>query len=398
MKNNNNNNNKNSLLLQLFIIFLFFLIFYRIPIFNTKIYISMIVGVVSFLLMFMYRPLLIVLMKIHPFSILLYFYIIIFSFALDLLSGTLNSNPGISFTVRIASIFVMNVLPALLITVLYLKGSNDRLKDLIFSSFFLQTVFWGLTFIFPEAKIFVYSLASMNDSVNLEGLNFIERGFGYTPEINFTSPFTMALVIAFSFGISIFSILVLTTQLFNSNNVIIAFAIGFFARLNNNFRRVILSFLLLICLLAVAIIFISDDWLPPRFRAEMAEGGLRTINYLIDDHIQFLNSNIYEWIFGTSSYVFQGMNNFIDVDSGWIILINYGGYWFSAIILLWTIIIICQSFDSKLTILLWLIAFAWLNTKGLIISPNSFYFIIFIFLFNKIEAKEITNYTLKGCS
>ena len=125
-----------------------------------------------------------------------------------------------------------------------------------------------------------------------------------------------------------------------------------------------------------------------RLQDELNSGGARTVLALLEDHFYFTNLGVFEFIFGAGNYMFiPGSVRLI--DSGWVNLVNYGGFFYAIIFLFFLALLAFKAFYSRVYFSIWFLAGVWLNFKGLLLSPNAFFFILFIFLMNKFYKKYI---------
>lgn len=367
----------------------FFIVFFRIPIFFTGISFSLVIGFLSLLLLVnnSFRNLFINSLGLYLFFI--FFNIFMFSLVIDLITGSLIHNLKNTFALRAFMIIIMSALPALVIIWFFVKENEGKLIKIVYIAFSIQLMFWLFTFFVTGGKDFIYSLMAMSNSVNIiHDWNYFSRGFGYTVEINYTSPFVMVLTIFTLLGVSFLSLATLVTQIFNSNNVVVALLMAMLARISkNNFIINFFNIGFFVITISVLLLFYSDS-LPPRLQAEINSGGMRTIGILIKDHFIFLNTGFFEYLFGTGNYLFQSGYE-VSVDSGWVILINYGGLFFAGLIFIFLLLLCFRAFDSKFIALVWLGAGLWLNFKGLLFSPNAYMFILFLFLFQRFYKRRV---------
>lgn len=368
---------------------IFFLVFFRIPIFYTGIYISLLLGSLSAFLLLKKQFRSFFINSLGIYFLLILIYIGIFAFAIDLSTGSLINNLTNTFTLRAVMIVVMSALPALVIIWFFVKGNDAKLIKIIYWAFSAQLLFWLFTFFVPGGKDLIYALMAMSNSVNIiHDWNYYTRGFGYAVEINYTSPFVMVLTIFTLLGVGLLSLATLVTQIFNSNNVAVALLMAMLTRISkNNFIKAFFNIGFFVITISVLLLFYSD-FLPLRLQAEINSGGMRTIGYLIQNHFIFLNTGWFEYLFGTGNYLFQSGHE-VSVDVGWVILINYGGFFFAGLILIFLLLLCFRAFDSKFIALVWLGAGLWLNFKGLLFSPNAYVFILFLFLFQRFFKRRV---------
>ncbi|WP_373020563.1 hypothetical protein [Thiomicrorhabdus sp.] len=368
---------------------IFFIVFFRIPVFYTGIYLSLFLGFFAsfFLLQKNIRRFFLNALGLN--LLVVFFTITIFALAIDISTGALINNLTNAFTLRASMIVVMSALPALFVVWFFVKNEGVKLSKIVYWAFAGQLVFWLYTFFVPGGKDFIYALMAMSNSVNIiHEWNYYTRGFGYAVEINYTSPFVMVLTAFTLLGVRLLSLATLVTQIFNSNNVAVALLMGMLTRgTKNNVVKVFFGIATFILTVSVLVFFYSD-YLPTRLQAELNSGGTRTIGYLLENHFIFLNTGWFEVLFGTGNYLFQSGHK-ISVDSGWVILVNYGGLFFTSLVFIFLFLLSFRAFDNKFISLIWFSAGLWLNFKGLLFSPNAYLFMLFLFLFHRLYKRKI---------
>jgi hypothetical protein len=348
-----------------------FFVFYRLNILNSGVSMNLILGLIFLLMSFLnekkyiFEKSTVILML---FSILL----LIYSIAIDLF--LINDIIGVNsfFSIRLLSIFIMSFSAALFFKSFFIKNIED-LNFLLRFTAIIQLFFFFLLFFFPNLKPIVYGLFGAGDSVNLLDWNINSRGFGIGSEINYTGPIITVVIAFISFKSFILKLLVFTSQIANANTTLIT-TLFFFSKKHLKYFFVFLIILFILLLnydIDLKSIF-------PRFDKELESGFTTTILYLISDHFIIFNKSIFEYIFGVPIMIMPGSNNIYSSDSGWIVMLNYGGIFYILIFIIFLIMIISKlrtSFGFKVFIL---IIGLLLNFKGLVLGPNAYFYLLFL--------------------
>jgi hypothetical protein len=294
---------------------------------------------------------------------------------IDIMTGSLFSNFENTFGVRGISMVVISAFPAYFLVSYALKWNYQSALDIIAVAFWIQFVFWALTFLDPNIKYLINSfMGGGNNAVNLRAHNFEVRGFGISGEITYTSPFMTVLTCLLLVHRKALSTASIFTQVINSNLAIIAVIWGLI------FSRVSALYKILLGFLSFGCVYFIGDLFFPRLMAEFKSGNSRTVNILVDKHLVIINDGYFGHLFGGFVYTFQGASQ-VTSDIGWIHLYNYGGVFFVLLFILFLLSLSVSAFGYKFFSLVWFGAGLVLNTKGLLFSPNSFYFVTFVFAF-----------------
>lgn len=361
--------------MRIFSVFVFFVSFYKIPVLFPYAYISLVFS--GFAIIVLTKPVhnRIFLSSIGLWPLIIVFFIAAYSFSIDVVSGSFFSNFSNSFFVRAASLLVISALPAYFLVSCCLRWDFHKALDVIVIGFWVQILFWGLTYIDPSLKYFVNSImGGSENSVNLRAHNFDVRGFGISSEINFTTPFVSVLVCLILIRRKAVSFLTTITQLVNSNLVLVAVVVAMV------FSKIKLRYKVFLAILGVGLIYFVGEAVFPRLLAEFSNGGSRTILVLLSKHIVIVNEGLWEHFFGSAVYSFQGGGS-VSSDIGWINMYNYGGAVLLVLYFFFLFFLSASAFGYGVLGLVWFGAGLILNTKGLLFSPNSYFFITFVFLF-----------------
>lgn len=356
---------------------LFFLTFYKISIVYSFAYLVLPLGVGSCLLFFYKSHRKFILNSLGLPLIVLFFYLLIQTLTFDVISSALFTNTTNSFFVRIISIIIISLLPAYIFSKIILEGKYTLAIKAITYAFYIQLFFWIITYLDPNIKIELIKLMGGSDeSVNLREHNLYTRGFGLSQEINFTSPF-MTVLVSFLFLKNYkISFLSSVTQLVNSNMVIIAILIGFIFSKLKSYIKIILV------IISVYLLPVLGAEFFPRLYAEFATGGSRTVSELENNHFNLIATNFLEHAFGTFEYTFQKAS-VVTSDIGWVNMYNYGGLLLILEFITLLLILSYKAFGKTWLTIVWVISGCILNFKGLLFSPNSYYFFTFIAIFLK---------------
>ncbi|NMT95774.1 hypothetical protein HKB31_18605 [Vibrio alginolyticus] len=296
-------------------------------------------------------------------------------FCIDIFSGIIVISPNAAFSVRIISLFLLSVFPAFFINCFFIKGDERKFIYVISGGFLIQTIFWFLTFVYPDVKVMLYSFIGSPNSVNLRDYNIGSRGFGLSNEINFTTPFMMVFIVMTYYRNLLFKGIILVTQLFNSNLVLLALLIGLV-----NGKTSFLNKVIILTLSVLSLFFVLAAYVP-RLGAELDGLGMQTIGALLGDHVFFLGDFLSDYIFGPFRYVFHGQDIYRS-DIGWVIMANIGGGVLLFLFLIFITILIVRVSTSLFSVVILLSIVVILNTKGLLLGPNAFMFTMFFILFH----------------
>ncbi|HAT8486706.1 TPA: hypothetical protein I7187_10715 [Vibrio vulnificus] len=357
-------------------ILIFFICFFRISIFHNSLYLAIPVAVLGIASLVVDKSRLnFFLNAIGNLSLFILLYFLIFSIVIDIVTGSIFVDFLQTFTIRTVSLFVISIIPAYYIVFFYIKGSSKRILDLIYWAFIIQTIFFILTYADLSFKTSVYNVLGASNSVNMSEMNFSLRGFGFSNEINFMTPFLMTVISLFYFRGLLFKVVIFSTQIINSNNVLVAAILSlFFSRAN------LLAKITLTSLGILGFVYFSSEYLP-RLTAELDSGGQRTIGYLLNSHFFTFNDGVLQNLLGSGIYVFGGLAKKIS-DVGYVILYNYGGI---LMLILFLLFIVTINFRLGLPIyfkVLWLATGLILNFKGLVFGMNGYIFFSFLVIFN----------------
>lgn len=370
----------------------FFVAFYRLSFLSPSLYLSFIPGVIGFFyLLGQGRLFSRKLQKPQAVIYLIGVCILIYSIILDILSIIYSGNvlTGL-FAFRFLFVIFLSVFPAYFFVYLIKFKFNDFLN--VFKiCLIIQTLFFLIMFLNPAMKSFIYSIFGMGGSVNLLDHNFSSRGFGLSGEINYMSPFLMMYLVLIFYNNILFSLIIFITQIVNSNMVLISILIGFLASKLNIYFKIILIFLGFLTLPLLNAEFIKNY--APRFYDEyIANSGERTITALSEMMFLVNRIDIYSFLFGFQKNISTG----VDIasisrrtDVGWVVMFNYGGIIYIILFVSFIIALSFKAFKDKYLAVFWVLIAILLNSKGLMLGMNGYFFITFVLIFlNVYSVKE----------
>jgi hypothetical protein len=348
---------------------LFFFVFYRLDLAGTGITMNLILGMMF--LIFLKKDNM-RFKKSDRNLIFLLSVLLLFSVFIDLYLvkeiNTINSY----FSVRIISVFILTYCSAEFFKKYFIKSRNDLLFLMRFAVL-LQLFFFCLLYLMPEYKPVVYGLFGASDSVNLLDWNKTSRGFGIGAEINYTGPVITAIIAFISFRSFFMKAFVALSQIANANTTIIA--VLYFLN-KGHFKRI--SLLVIILSSIFYGLGLDLGLILPRLDQEMQSGFTMTIMYLISDHFIILNKSYVDYCFGVPIMIMPGANKYFSSDSGWIIMLNYGGLLFITLFVALLVILITRLKSSLWLKMFLLFVGLLLNFKGLVLGPNAYFFILFL--------------------
>ncbi|RJT27293.1 hypothetical protein [Buttiauxella izardii] len=357
---------------------IFFVVFFRLSLLSPYVYLALIPALYGFYI------LLSSLVNLKQFKIKLdastmswgvLAVILIVSILFDCYQDNLSVQSSFSF--RIIMIFVLSFLPALALSKL-LNKEKSKLESIMILSFWLQILIFFIMYFNINAKIFLYNIFGMGDSVNLWAQNESVRGFGLSGEINFMTPFLMVFMSFFVIQKKyLLLILVCLTQIINSNMAVVAILFAL------TFSNIKLTFKIFAVLITGTVIYALGAVLFPRFYAEFVNsGGMRTISGLIAQHVISLHSlDVYSILFGFQQNISSAIPNLaVFSDMGWVILFNYGGVVYIILFMLFLAFLSLAAFGKSKLALVWFLVGVLFNIKGLAFGPNGYMFTSYLFM------------------
>lgn len=287
-----------------------------------------------------------------------------------------------SLSIRMATLAVMSFCSALAIVHLMLKGKVSRLKRALLVCISIQLLFFVILYSAPDLKFLVYALFGMQDSPNLFDWNLYTRGFGVGAELNFTAPIVTAIIVLLLFRNWPFKAVVVLSQV--ANTTLAIFSLVFLA-------RHLVSFIL-----AIGAVFLSYLYLPefaalaqeilPRFSTELLSGFAITATELLHRHLIYEGRTIIDLLFGTGVNLLPEPGKEHSSDIGWVIMMNYGGLISVLLMMAFVVSVIAVTPFNMLTKTLLFGCALILNTKGLVLGPNAFFFFLFLVALNSLKA------------
>ncbi len=254
-----------------------------------------------------------------------------------------------------------------------LREDLGRLARSVIGVVFLQVLLGLLMLLYPPLKkMFYINLSGYTGEERLLTDYFLARGFGWSEELFYLAPVFMlfSIVLFFGFFRFIYSFLVLigavVVAFFNARIAVLGLFFGFFLRLG-----LVKTIPLFIFVLGVIIICLSyfGGQAAEQFLGEFSGGRLRTLQILWDHHVHYLLAGV-ENILGSHVYLYGSKQNIIS-DIGWVILINYGGWFYFAAWLGIVFILSLKAFPKRGQGLVVFVFIFLLGCKGIVTSGNA---------------------------
>lgn len=292
------------------------------------------------------------------------------------------------FTVRLVSLIIMSYFAAYFFNYIAKKNNGINLKLGLTIAIFIQLLFFVVLFLQPNLKPQIYDIFGMENSPNLLGNNFEERGFGIGSELNFTAPITTIIISIFIMNKNYIKFSIFVMQAANSTLSVIS-ALILIKTKKSLFASIIIS-PIIYWLFLVNYYEQGIALYLPRLAREIDSGFTLTLNILINDHFLYFSENFWQFVFGNGINLLpmQGVN-LVSSDIGWIILINYGGIFIICLYLIFIFEILRISpfaFYAKISMFFIILA---LNTKGLFLGPNALLFFIFLSIFDEMGKNQL---------
>ena len=138
---------------------------------------------------------------------------------------------------------------------------------------------------------------------------------------------------------------------------------------------------------------IIKEKMPRVYDEYIVGGGTRTVDGLLSNHIFSLGElNPITILFGFQKNISSSVDDSnIYSDMGWVIMFNYGGVFLIFLVLMVIFLLSMRIFSNKFYALIWFFVGMILNTKGMIIGMNGYFFLSFLLLlsqrYNKLSRK-----------
>lgn len=352
-----------------------FFIFYRIVFFNPLAFVGYFVGFIGLIYLTFKDNRRFFLNSLGLLNLYCFIFIFLYSFSIDILSGNDFKSLNSLFTVRLLTLLFGSVLSAFFIVTVLGVNSRERLFKILKFCFVLQTIFWFISFVNPNIKIILYSILGQSSSSNLNDFNFLVRGFGFSSEMNFTTPIMMVFISFYYLKNKFFSVVIFLTQIINSNMALLGLIVSYI------FNKEKILFKIIIIFVGILGIYFLGETFFPRFYAEYVNGdGLRTITILLNEHVIILSKEWYEYLFGTFRVLFHGADIYRS-DIGWILLFNYGGLIYTVIATIYMLSFCFLASKNKRELITLISIVIIANTKGLVLGVNAIIFFLSLLAF-----------------
>lgn len=362
-------------------VFVFFVSFYRLSLFHSNLYLSIIpslLGVIFFIAN--KKNLSLNFQRNNFFLISISVLGLIYCIILDFFQNNITLESSFSF--RIITIVFFSFFSAYFLNFL-VKSNLNYLDKIIKYGLFIQLFFFFLTFISPTFKSIIYGIFGLSGSVNLLEHNLNSRGFGLSSEINFMTPFLMIYLTFLIFSKNfILKLIVSFTQVINSNMALLSILLGLVI---GKIRLTIsLALVVMFSFYFLGEIFVKNN-MPRLYDEFFVYGGARTINSLKEEHLFLVEKvDFFSFLFGFQKNVSSSVSNKGQFsDMGWVVIFNYGGFFLILLLMAFVVILAFSVFKNKFYALIWILIAIIFNTKGMIIGMNGYFFLSFLFLLSK---------------
>ncbi len=370
--------------------FIFFISFFRISFIHPYFYLVFFPAVIGFFYFFGRKDF----WRIERDSVFLIFFFIIlslYSLVLDVFQTGLSLES--SFLFRLFTIVFFSFFPAYFLNLFIIKCRDDYFDKIVKYAFIVQIFFFFLMYLNPQSKPLFYSLIGLGGSVNLNSQNLLTRGFGLSGEINFMTPFMMVYLTFLIYRRNIFlKIIIFFTQIINSNMALLAAVVGFLITKTNLSLKIFFVGLMVVFYYFIGEKIIKEK-MPRVYDEYIVGGGTRTVDGLLSNHIFSLGElNPITILFGFQKNISSSVDDSnIYSDMGWVIMFNYGGVFLIFLVLMVIFLLSMRIFSNKFYALIWFFVGMILNTKGMIIGMNGYFFLSFLLLlsqrYNKLSRK-----------
>lgn len=255
------------------------------------------------------------------------------------------------------------------------KRRWDLLFRVLYYCILLQVFIALLMIASADFKTFFTStIAGFSDSSKFMSEDFIGiRNFGWSMELFYTAPVVMVLsAILFMrgksehFGLYYTTVfIVVVISILNARVAVVAIPLALAIRFG--FVR---SFMpLSIFLLFFLSMFLLENSIFDNFKAEFSGGGSRTLDILFGSHLHYVLNGI-ENFWGMHYMIYANENVSIHSDIGWVVAVNYGG-WFTVILWLsFMLLLSMKAFTKKTDALLGFFILLILGIKGPVFAGN----------------------------
>ena len=256
-----------------------------------------------------------------------------------------------------------------------MKSDQDYFRKVIFGILFIQVVFAIAMFISMDFKDFIYrSISGYDGSEKMYRSHFIgSRIYGWSEELFYLAPVFMVFSFAIYFPkkISLLSIvsffIVFIVAIFNARLAIVGLFFGLLVRFG--IRKALSIGLFFIIFFMVLLLYLEHPAIN-MVTAEFETGGSRTLRILIDDHIHYLLNGA-EIFFGNHYYLYGWPGRQFGSDIGWIIILNYGGYFYSLAWLIFVCSVCVRAFPVGSHSVYVFLLVVCVAVKGLAFSGNA---------------------------
>lgn len=299
---------------------------------------------------------------------------ILYSFVVDYFFSSFSSVSH-SMTGYFVRLFVF-YLSAAFLSFYVIKGSFRNLDNVLLFVVVIHCVFAVIMIFNPGFKLFMYhdiSGYSLDHKVFYSHL-YETRTFGWSAGLFYLAPVFLVFYYILFLGSKskvIYTLvglaLVVLLSVINARLAVVAIPFALIIRFG--WISSVIPALAFFFVFFFAYFFF-DIGLLNNFFEEFRYGGMRTLNILFEGHVHYLLAG-FQNIFGSFYFIYDNPTAPVHSDIGWLILLNYGG-WFLFILTLVALWVLCRyafvDFKDSIACFVFLLL---LGVKGVVFNGNA---------------------------
>ncbi|NRQ42226.1 hypothetical protein HRH59_06545 [Rheinheimera sp. YQF-2] len=253
---------------------------------------------------------------------------------------------------------------------------NDwqKLSKFLFYAVVFQLLIAFIMLLSPDFKrFFSVNVAGFSGSSKFLSEDFFGiRNFGWSLELFYTGPVAIVMIATLlSYGRKrlnwfLYYFGAILVAIINARIAIVSLPFLFYIRYGM-FKSMVFGLFFLFLL--VLLIFSLDISLLDNFKAEFQGGRSRTLDILLDSHVQMHLRSI-ENFTGLGLMVYSNSEAPFHSDIGWIIALHYGGWIFLCMMIAFFYLLSVRAFRGKGAILMAFLMLIMLGVKGPVFAGN----------------------------
>ena len=313
-----------------------------------------------------------ILSKLGVVFFLLLAFVLLWSFVIDF-GESAYEHLGLRTQSATNARFLIYIVSVMFWVSFFLQGKLENLARAVVGIVFVQVFLGLLMLVYPDFKKITYIyLSGYSGDERLLTDYFLARGFGWSEELFYLAPvfmlFSMILFFGFSPFFYYFLVLIGAVIVAFFNARIAAFGLFFAFWLRFGLIITIPLFMFVLGLVSICLFYFGGQ-AAEQFLGEFSGGRLRTLQILWDHHVHYLLAGV-ENIFGSHIYLYGSKQDVIS-DIGWVILVNYGGWFYLAAWLGIILILSTKAFPKSGQGLVVFLFIFLLGCKGIVTSGNA---------------------------